>query len=116
MVKTHIFIDDVWKDAPLKLHKKGLKCVAVNPDCTMIATASVKGTVIKITSVDSGDVLQEVRRGTAKADIGNLICHPYLNLIAINSDKSSCHVFEIKKSIMKAVEHGDVDLDKRKNV
>jgi len=41
----------------LKLHKKGLKCIAVNPECSMIATASVNGTVIKIISVSNGDVL-----------------------------------------------------------
>lgn len=73
--------------------------MAVNPDCTIIATASVKGTVIKLSCVETGDVLQELRRGTSAADIKSLTFHPHLNLIAINSDKASCHVFEIKKSI-----------------
>ena len=34
----------------------------------------------------------------------------------MNSDRDSCHVFEIKKSIEKASEEGEGGVDKRKNV
>jgi WD40 repeat protein len=57
MILTHIFEEDNSKDATLKLHKKAIKALAVNPDCSLIASASANGTVIKITSVDSGEIL-----------------------------------------------------------
>lgn len=45
-----------------------------------------------------------MRRGTSKANIEGILFHPYLNLIACTSDKSSIHLFEIKKSIDKCIE------------
>ena len=61
MIRTHIFEDEAARDAQLRLHQKQIKALAVNPDCTLIASASTNGTVIKITSVESGEVLQELR-------------------------------------------------------
>ncbi len=115
-VKLYIFEGDAHRDINIKIHSTELKAVAVNPECSLIATSSVKGTVVRITSVEGGAVLQELRRGAGTASIQNLVFHPHLNLIAVNSDRSSCHVFEIKKSIEKATESGDGTVDKRKNV
>lgn len=55
-------------------------------------------------SAEGGELLQELRRGTGKATIMSIVFHPYLNLIACTSDKSSIHLFEIKKSIDKCIE------------
>ena len=86
---------------------------------TLIASASTKGTLIRIISVEGGEQLQELRRGTGKALISNLIFHPSLNLLACWSDRKSVHVFEIKKSVEKCIdskEFGFSQSEKRKNV
>ena len=50
--------------------------IAVNNDGTLIASASVRGHIIKIFSTDGGDLVQELKRGNSKADINALVFHP----------------------------------------
>ena len=78
--------------------------LAVNAEGTLIATASTKGTIIRIFSSEEGVLLQELRRGSGKAFITSVTFHPSLNLIACTSNRSSIHLFEIKKSIEKCIE------------
>lgn len=78
--------------------------MAVNSEGTLIATASIRGTIIRIFSVEEGELLQELRRGSSKAFITSITFHPTLNMLACTSNKSSIHLFEIKKSIEKCIE------------
>jgi len=77
--------------------------MAVNPDGTLIASASARGHIIKIYTTDSGEVVQELKRGNSKADINNIVFHPTLFLLACTSDKSSIHIFEFKKAVEKCI-------------
>lgn len=115
MLKVHTYEGETGKDMPIRVHEKEIQAVSVNPDCTLIASASKAGTVIRITCVSTGEVLQELRRGSGHAQVQNIVFHPYLNLLVANSDRKSCHVFEIKKSIEKSND-SDGSIDKRKNV
>lgn len=78
--------------------------LAVNAEGTLIASASTKGTIIRIFSAEEGVLLQELRRGSGKALITSIIFHPTINMIASTSNKSSVHLFEIKKSVEKCIE------------
>ena len=60
--------------------------------------------MIRIFSTENGDLLQELRRGSNKAVITDIIFHPSLNLLACTSNRTSIHLFEIKKSIEKCIE------------
>ena len=64
----------------------------------------MKGTIIRIFSAEEGVLLQELRRGSGKAFITSLIFHPTMNMIACTSNKTSIHLFEIKKSVEKCIE------------
>lgn len=86
--------------------------LAVNAEGTLIASASTKGTIIRIFSAEEGHLLQELRRGSGKALITSIIFHPTLNMIACTSNKTSVHLFEIKKSIEKCVESKQVGFQK----
>jgi hypothetical protein len=77
----------------------------VNAEGTLIATASIKGTIIKVFSAEEGELLQELRRGAGKAFIASIVFHPTMNLIACTSNRTSIHIFEIKKSIEKCIEN-----------
>lgn len=79
--------------------------MTVNSEGTLIASASVKGTLIKIFSAEEGELLQELRRGAGKAIITSIVFHPTMNLIACTSNRTSIHLFEIKKSIEKCIEN-----------
>lgn len=76
----------------------------MNSEGTLIATASMRGTIIRIFSAEEGVLLQELRRGSGKAFITSINFHPTMNMIACTSNRSSIHLFEIKKSVEKAIE------------
>lgn len=119
MLKVHIFVMDKSIENIVTAHESEIGALTVNSEGTLIASASTKGTLIRILSVEGGEQLQELRRGTGKAVISNLIFHPSLNLLACCSDKRSVHVFEIKKSVEKCIdskEFGFTKSKKRKNV
>jgi WD40 repeat protein len=101
----------------IQAHDTELGAISVNPEGTLIASASQKGTIIRIFSADGGEKLQELRRGSDSAIISSIVFHPTLHLIAVTSDKSSIHLFEIKKSIEKCIElkqYGFTQGDKEK--
>ena len=82
----------------INAHESDVGALAVNADGTLVASASTKGTIIRIFSAEDGKCLQELRRGSGKAFITSIIFHPTLHLIACTSNKSSIHLFEIKKT------------------
>ena len=64
----------------------------------MLATSSDKGTLIRIFSTDDGTALQEVRRGSDKAEIYCISFDKNANWIACSSDKGTIHIFKIALS------------------
>jgi hypothetical protein len=82
MLKVHIFVMDKSIENIVTAHEGEIGALTVNLEGTLIASASIKGTLIRIISVEGGEQLQELRRGTGKAVISNLIFHPSLNLLA----------------------------------
>jgi WD40 repeat protein len=82
MLKVHIFVMDKSIENIVTAHESEIGALTVNAEGTLIASASTKGTLIRILSVEGGEQLQELRRGTGKAVIHNLIFHPTLNLLA----------------------------------
>lgn len=86
-------------------HESEVAFIAVNPEGTLICTASIKGTKLKVFSADSGETLQVLRRGTSKAQINSIVFHPSLNMIACCSSKASIHIFSTKISVEKCIEN-----------
>lgn len=78
--------------------------ISVNSEGTLIASASHKGTVIKIFNAEGGELLQILRRGSSKANITGIVFHPNAPIIAICSDRTSIHLFEIKESLEKCAQ------------
>ena len=62
-----------------------------------MATASDKGTLIRIFSTEDGLPLQEVRRGTDKAEIYSIAFDRQNKQIACSSDKGTIHIFNVQK-------------------
>lgn len=114
MLKVHIFVMDKSIENIVTAHESEIGALTINSEGTLIASASTKGTLIRIISVEGGEQLQELRRGTGKADIHNLIFHPSLNLLACCSDRKSVHVFEIKKSVAKCIDAREFGFSKSK--
>ncbi|XP_047401225.1 WD repeat domain phosphoinositide-interacting protein 3 [Sciurus carolinensis] len=74
-------------------HEGVLSCVALNLQGTRIATASEKGTLIRIFDTSSGHLIQELRRGSQAANIYCINFNQDASLICVSSDHGTVHIF-----------------------
>nr|KYP71337.1 WD repeat domain phosphoinositide-interacting protein 3 [Cajanus cajan] len=80
----------------ISAHDSRIACFALTLDGQLIATASTKGTLIRIFDTDQGTLLQEVRRGANAAEIYSLAFSSTAQWLAVSSDKGTVHVFSLK--------------------
>lgn len=98
-LKVLNYVVDKSIDIVIAAHDTEIGAIAVNPNGTLIASASQRGHIIKIYSTDGGEVVQELKRGNSKAEINSIIFHPTSYILACTSTKSSIHLFEIRKAV-----------------
>lgn len=60
----------------ISAHDTAISCLELNIQGTLLASASDKGTVIRIFRTDDGTLLQKLRRGIDRAEIYCLTFHP----------------------------------------
>ncbi|KAL0437598.1 UNVERIFIED_CONTAM: Autophagy-related protein 18a, partial [Sesamum radiatum] len=77
-------------------HDSRIACFALSQDGNLLATASSKGTLVRIFNTHDGSLLQEVRRGADRADIYSLAFSATAQWLAVSSDKCTVHVFSLK--------------------
>jgi autophagy-related protein 18 len=92
----------------IQAHKAAVSCVAFNFDGTLLATASDKGTIIRVFSVPEAEALHHFRRGTYPANIFGISFNLQSNLLAVSSDSDTVHIFKLKKR--KHSKYGLIDL------
>ncbi|CAN6331556.1 unnamed protein product [Urochloa humidicola] len=80
----------------VKAHSSEVACMAMTVDGDVLATASVKGTLIRVFSTVDGTCLQEVRRGRDQADIYSIALSLDVQWLAVCSDKGTLHVFSLR--------------------
>ena len=85
----------------IQAHQSSVSSLALNFSGTLLATASDKGTLIRIFSTEDGSPLQEVRRGTDKAEIYSIAFDKFSRWIACSSDKGTIHIFTVSKNLAK---------------
>ncbi|KAJ5913311.1 SVP1-like protein 2 [Penicillium tannophilum] len=76
-------------------HSSALRAMALSPDGEVLATASETGTLIRVFSAANCTKLAELRRGVDHAVIFSLSFSPSNILLAVTSDKSTLHVFDV---------------------
>ncbi|BAF16674.1 autophagy-related protein 18d [Oryza sativa Japonica Group] len=77
-------------------HDSPLSCMTMALDGTLLATASVRGTLIRIFNTRDGTCVQEVRRGLDRAEIYSIALSPNVQWLAVSSDKGTVHVFSLR--------------------
>ncbi|KAM5561197.1 autophagy-related protein 18a-like [Rosa sericea] len=87
-------------------HDSSLACFGLTQDGRYLATASSKGTLVRVFSTSDGTLLQEVRRGADRAEIYNLAFSCTGQWLAVSSDKGTVHVFSVK------VDSGSMEKDR----
>ncbi|KAL2649683.1 hypothetical protein R1flu_017811 [Riccia fluitans] len=79
----------------IQAHDSSLACFGLTLDGSLLATASTKGTLIRIFNTNDGTKLQELRRGADRADIYSINFSPSTHWIVCSSDKGTVHVFSL---------------------
>ncbi|EXC02375.1 WD repeat domain phosphoinositide-interacting protein 3 [Morus notabilis] len=77
-------------------HDSRIAAFSLTQDGRLLATASSKGTLVRIFNTLDGSLLQELRRGADRAEIYSLAFSSNAQWLAVSSDKGTVHVFTLK--------------------
>ncbi|KAK9457279.1 WD40-repeat-containing domain protein [Dipodascopsis uninucleata] len=81
----------------IEAHKAPLSCLALNQDGTMLATASDKGTIVRVFSVPGGAKLYQFRRGSYPSRIYSLTFNITSTLLCVSSATDTVHIFKLSE-------------------
>ncbi|KAJ1912403.1 Phosphatidylinositol 3,5-bisphosphate-binding protein [Mycoemilia scoparia] len=79
-------------------HSTAISALAINSTGTRVASASEKGTLIRVFNTVNGTLLHEFRRGVDRADIYNIAFSPDSTRLCVASDKGTIHIFNLESS------------------
>lgn len=82
----------------IQAHKTPISALALNSTGTLLATASDKGTVIRVFSLPAAQKLHQFRRGSYAARIYSLNFNAVSTLLAVSSDTETVHIFKLAGS------------------
>ncbi|MCJ1338452.1 Phosphatidylinositol 3,5-bisphosphate-binding protein [Bachmanniomyces sp. S44760] len=76
-------------------HGSALRAMEISPDGEVLATASETGTLIRIWATSTWTKVGELRRGVDHAKIYSIGISPDNAYLAVTSDKSTLHIFDL---------------------
>ncbi|KAF2492015.1 WD40 repeat-like protein [Lophium mytilinum] len=79
----------------VEAHNSPLSCIALNNDGTLLATASEKGTIIRVFSVPDATKLYQFRRGSMPAKIFSMSFNSTSTLLCVSSATETVHIFRL---------------------
>lgn len=80
----------------IEAHRTPISCLSINNDGTLLATASDKGTIIRIFSIPTSSKLFQFRRGTYPSRIFSMSFNLASTLLAVSSASETIHVFKLQ--------------------
>lgn len=94
----HVLLFDTTTLQPLTVieaHLSPLSHLAFDPSGTRLATASDKGTIIRVFSLPDGRKIAQFRRGSMPTRIFSMAFNATATLLAVSSASETVHVFKI---------------------
>jgi len=87
--------------SPLNIaaHDGPISCIALNLKGNQVATASDKGTLIRIFDTNTGDKLKELRRGSGNARIYCINFNCDSTMLCASSDHGTVHIFSLEEDL-----------------
>lgn len=79
----------------IQAHKSPISFLSINSTGTILATASDKGTVIRVWSIPGAEKLYQFRRGTREARIHSMSFNIVSTLLAVSSAHDTVHIFKL---------------------
>ncbi|CAA0834493.1 Autophagy-related protein 18d [Striga hermonthica] len=95
----------------IRAHDSKIAFLTLTADGLLLATASVRGTLIRIFNTMDGTLLQEVRRGLDTADIYSIALSSDVRFLAVSSDKGTVHVFSLRVRVLGEDTSADSELN-----
>lgn len=96
----HVLLMEIFNKCDIikvAAHKNNLAAIAMNYQQTLLATASVKGTVVRVISIPVGRRLYEFRRGlTRSARVYSLSFSTDSGLLCCSSSTGTIHIFKLQ--------------------
>ena len=96
-------IDDSGKstssEKTIMAHNGPLACIATTLDGRLVATASDKGTLIRVWNTEDGAMLKELRRGADNAKIWSMCFSEDGSMLAVTSSHGTCHIFGVASEL-----------------
>lgn len=100
--KGHVRVADLvsGKEDFIAAHESPLSYIAINYDGTRLATASEKGTIIRVYNTKPGagkepTLIKEVRRGTHYTEIHSISFSMDSRFIVVSSGQATIHIFDL---------------------
>lgn len=81
-------------------HESPLAAIALDIYGRLLATASEKGTLIRIFDIKSGRLLCELRRGADRAEIFGIEFSKDSSKVCVTSDKGTVHIFSLQATTL----------------
>ncbi|KAH7427604.1 hypothetical protein KP509_10G051600 [Ceratopteris richardii] len=91
--EVRLAIYEAKKRFTLKAHTSTIACISLSHDVSLLATASTKGTLIRLFNTTDGTKVQELRRGVDRADIHSIAFSTPSYWLVVSSDKGTIHLF-----------------------
>uniref|UniRef100_A0A1I8NR46 WD repeat domain phosphoinositide-interacting protein 2 n=1 Tax=Stomoxys calcitrans TaxID=35570 RepID=A0A1I8NR46_STOCA len=89
----------------IKAHDTALSAMAFSPSGTLLATASERGTVIRVFCVKNGQKVQEFRRGVKRCvRIASLVFSTTGDFLCASSNTETVHIFRIDSKAVETAE------------
>jgi WD40 repeat protein len=108
--RGHVRVElyDQRKSTLIPAHEADLGALALNLSGTRLATASEKGTLVRVFDTHTGQLLRELRRGTERACIQSISFNNDSTFVACSSDKGTVHIFSLmdKEGMQQAQQGG----------
>lgn len=79
----------------VEAHRSPLSCMVLNSEGSILATASDKGTIIRVFSVPHAHKLYQFRRGSMPARIFSMSFNVTSTLLCVSSDTDTIHIFKL---------------------
>lgn len=92
-------ISDHREEKSIEAASHPLSIIRFNSDGSMIATASEKGTLIRVFDTSKPSLIMELRRGAMPAQITSMAFSPGSQYLAVLSSNGTLHVFDLNDSI-----------------
>ncbi|KAI6214869.1 hypothetical protein M3Y94_00318900 [Aphelenchoides besseyi] len=84
-------------DKIIRAHRHNLQTISISPNGYLLATASVKGTLVRLFDLPTMSLISEFRRGNNPAYISCITFSDDSSFLCVGSDRPTLHVFCTKK-------------------